>query len=181
MNQVERQLDQFLRRKPRLGAGVYLARGAIVVGDVEIGERSSVWYNAVLRGDINAIRIGSCTNIQDNTVLHLADDLPCLLGDYVTVGHLAIVHACTVGNGALVGMGATVLDGAEIGPESIIGAGALVTKGTKVPAGSLVMGMPAKVVRSVTPKEVEEVRALAEKYAANAAYCLENGINVAGS
>ena len=98
MGDLDRQLDRFLRAQPKLGAGVYIAKGAVVLGDVRMGDSSSVWYNAVVRGDINYIQIGRGTNIQDNAVLHLADDFPCILGDYVTVGHSAIVHACTIGN-----------------------------------------------------------------------------------
>src|SRR6266852_9085398 len=139
MHSVETQLDTFLRKPPRLGQGVYIARGAVVIGDVTLGRHSSVWYNAVLRGDINRIVVGHHTNIQDNSVLHLADDFPCIVGDYVTVGHGAILHACTVGNEVLVGMGSTVLDGAVVGDQCLIGANALVTPGTQVPPGSLVL------------------------------------------
>ena len=110
MHSVENQLDKFLRQQPRLGQGVYIARGAVVVGDVTLGDFSSVWYNAVLRGDINRIVVGHHTNIQDNSVLHLENELPCLVGNYVTIGHAAIVHACTVGDETLVGMGAPVVD-----------------------------------------------------------------------
>src|SRR5580700_5453813 len=124
MGDLDKQLDTFLRAKPRLGAGVYIAKGAVVVGDVRIGDHSSVWYNAVVRGDINYIEIGHHSNIQDNAVLHLADEFPCILGNYVTVGHSAIVHACTVGDEVLVGMGSVILDGAIIGKQSLIGANA---------------------------------------------------------
>lgn len=178
MSSEVRQLETFLRKKPVLGAGVYIARGAVVLGDVTLGDYSSVWYNAVVRGDINRIVIGHHTNIQDNAVLHLADDHPCLVGDYVTVGHSAIVHACTVGNEVLVGMGATILDGAVIGDQSIVGANALVPQGKIIPPGSLVVGSPAKVSRALAPPEREELRVWAEKYVANAAYCLKHGINV---
>jgi carbonic anhydrase/acetyltransferase-like protein (isoleucine patch superfamily) len=167
-------LERFLGKKPRLGKGVYIARGAAVLGDVKIGDYSSVWYNAVVRGDINRIVVGHHTNVQDNAVLHLADDYPCIVGNWVTVGHSAIVHACRVGDETLVGMGAVILDGAVIGKQCIIGAKALVTQGMKVPAGSLVLGMPAKVVRKLTREEREGLRWWAEKYVANAAYCLEN-------
>src|ERR1700730_13784716 len=153
MGDLDRQLDVFLRAKPKLGAGVYIAKGAVVLGDVRMGDSSSVWYNAVVRGDINYIQIGRGTNIQDNAVLHLADEFPCILGDYVTVGHSAIIHACTIGNEVLVGMGAIVLDGAVVGDQCVIGANALVTGGTKIPAGSMVMGTPAKVVRALTAEE----------------------------
>ena len=143
MDNLIRQLDTFLRAKPRLGAGVYIAKTAVVLGDVRIGDHASVWYNATVRGDINYIEIGHHSNIQDNAVLHLADEYPCIIGSYVTVGHSAIVHACTVGNEVLIGMGATVLDGAMVGDQCLIGANALVTQGAKIPAGSLVLGSPA--------------------------------------
>ncbi|MGA2176996.1 MAG: gamma carbonic anhydrase family protein [Verrucomicrobiota bacterium] len=174
------QLDTYLRKQPVLGKGVYIARGAVVVGDVTLGEGASVWYNAVLRGDINRIVVGAGTNIQDNAVVHLADEFPCLLGNYVTVGHAAIVHACTIGDECLIGMGAVVLDGAEIGRQCLIGARALITQETKIPEGSLVLGAPAKVARALTSKERAGLKYWARKYAANAAYCLEHKINVGG-
>jgi gamma-carbonic anhydrase len=177
MSDLKHQLDTFLRKAPTLGQGVYIARGAVVVGDVTLGDYTSVWYNAVLRGDINRIVVGHHSNIQDGAVLHLADEFPCLVGDYVTVGHSAIVHACTVGNECLIGMGATILDGAVIGEQSIIGARALVTQGTQIPPGSLVLGAPAKLARVLTPEERQRIKFWAEKYVKNAAYCLENGIN----
>jgi carbonic anhydrase/acetyltransferase-like protein (isoleucine patch superfamily) len=177
---VEQQLDQFLRQRPKLGRDVYLARSAVVLGDVTLGDGSSVWYNAVLRGDINRIVIGHHTNIQDNAVLHLADEFACIVGSWVTIGHGAIVHACTVGDECLVGMGAVILDGAEIGSQCLIGAKALVTPGTTIPDGSLVLGAPAKVVRELRPDERGQLRSWAEKYVRNAAYCLKHGINVGG-
>jgi gamma-carbonic anhydrase len=177
MTDVIRQLETFLRKQPALGCDVYIAHGAVLVGDVTLGDYSSVWYNAVLRGDINRIVVGHHTNIQDNAVLHLADDLPCLVGDYVTIGHSAIVHACTVGDEVLIGMGATILDGAVIGAQSLIGANALVTQRTIIPPGSLVLGSPATTVRALTSEERHELRGSAEKYAENAAYCLKHRIN----
>ena len=171
------RLDEFLRKKPALGKNVYIARGAVVVGDVTLGDGASVWYNAVLRGDINRIVVGAGSNIQDNSVLHLADDFPCIVGSYVTVGHSAIVHACTIGDECLIGMGAVILDGAEIGAQSLIGAKALVTQHTKIPAGSLVLGAPARVVRALTPEERSGLKYWAEKYVAYAAYCLAHNIN----
>lgn len=174
VSKMRKQLDRFLTKQPRLGKGVYIARGAAVLGDVTIGDHSSVWYNAVVRGDINRIVVGHHTNVQDNAVLHLADEFPCIVGNWVTVGHSAIVHACRVGDETLVGMGAVILDGAVIGKQCIIGAKALVTQGMKVPAGSMVLGMPAKVVRPLTREERAGLKWWAEKYVANAAYCLEN-------
>jgi len=181
MHPVENQLDKFLRQQPRLGQGVYIARGAVVVGDVTLGDFSSVWYNAVLRGDINRIVVGHHTNIQDNSVLHLENELPCLVGNYVTIGHAAIVHACTVGDETLVGMGAVILDGAVIGRQCLIGARALVTPRTPIPDGSLVLGSPAKVARPLTEQEKEKLKLSAEKYSENAAYCLRHGIGIGGA
>lgn len=176
--ELQKQLDTFLRRTPRYGKGVYIAKGATVVGDVALGHFASVWYGAVLRGDINRIVVGHHTNIQDNAVLHLSDNFGCVLGHHVTVGHSAIVHACTVGDEVLVGMGAVILDGAEIGAQCIIGARTLVTQGAKIPPGSLVLGTPARVMRALTPAERVSLKGMAEKYVKNAAYCLKRGINV---
>src|SRR5262245_10163104 len=178
MTNTLKQLETFLQKKPTIGPHVYLAQGSVAVVDVTIGDYSSVWHNAVLRGDINRIVVGHHTNIQDNAVLHLADDYPCLVGNYVTIGHSAIVHACTVGDECLIGMGAVILDGAEIGEQSLIGARALVTQKTQIPAGSLVMGSPAKVIRALSEEERAGLRIWADKYVANAAYCLEHSINV---
>ena len=178
MGNLEKQLDKFLRRKPRLGKGVYIARSAIVLGDVKLGDYSSVWYNAVLRGDINRIVVGHHTNIQDNAVLHLADEYACILGNYVTVGHSAIVHACKIGDEVLVGMGAVILDGAVVGRQSLIGAKALVKQGMKIPPGSLVLGAPAKVVRKLAPGERVGLKYWATKYVDNAAFCLKRKINI---
>lgn len=177
-SQLERQLDTFLRKSPTLGRGVYLARSAVVLGDVTLGDESSVWYNAVLRGDINRIVVGHHSNIQDNAVVHLADDLPCIIGNWVTIGHSAVVHACTVGDETLIGMGAVVLDDAEVGRQCLIGANALVPPGMTIPDGSLVLGSPAKVVRVMSEKERGDLKYWAEKYVHNAAYCLKHDINV---
>jgi carbonic anhydrase/acetyltransferase-like protein (isoleucine patch superfamily) len=178
MSKTEKQLDKFLRNKPKLSQGVYIAKTAVVIGDVTLGAHSSVWYGAVLRGDINRIVVGHHTNIQDNAVLHLADDLACIVGNWVTVGHGAIVHACKVGDEVLVGMGAVILDGAVIGKQSLIGAKALVKQGMKIPPGSLVLGAPARVVRKLTKKERAGLKWWAKKYADNSAYYLKHGINV---
>jgi carbonic anhydrase/acetyltransferase-like protein (isoleucine patch superfamily) len=178
MEQLRKQFESHLRKRPVLGQGAYISKGAVVVGDVKLGERSSVWHHAVLRGDIHEIVVGRSTNIQDNAVVHLAYELGCYLGDYVTVGHSAIVHACTIHDEVLIGMGAIILDGAEIGAQCIVGAGALVTQRMRVPPGSMVLGSPAKVTRPLRPEERAELKPWAEKYAALAAYHLEHGINV---
>ena len=180
MKNTVKQLDTFLCKTPKLGRGVYLARTAVVLGDVTLGAHSSVWYGAVLRGDINRIVVGHHSNVQDNAVLHLADDFGCILGNWVTIGHSAVVHACTIGDETLVGMGAVILDGAVIGKQSVIGAKALVTQGMKVPPGSLVVGAPAKVVRQLTKKERAKLKWWAQKYVDNGAYCLKHKINVGG-
>lgn len=178
MGKLEAQLDKFLRQRPKLGNCVYIAKGASVLGNVKLGDHSSVWFGAVLRGDINRIVVGHHSNVQDNAVLHLADDYPCLLGNYVTVGHSAIVHACKIGDEVLIGMGAVVLDGAVVGKQSLIGAKALVKQGMKIPPGSLVLGAPAKVVRKLTTKERAGLKHWATKYVANGAYCLKHNLNV---
>jgi carbonic anhydrase/acetyltransferase-like protein (isoleucine patch superfamily) len=178
VNKLAIQLDKFLRKKTVLGKSVFIAKNATVIGDVTLGNHSSVWYGAVLRGDINRIVVGHHTNIQDNAVLHLTDDFPCLLGNWVTVGHGAIVHACTVGDETLVGMGAVILDGAVIGKQSLIGARALVTQDMKIPSGSLVLGAPAKVIRKLTKEERAGLKWWAQKYVDNGAYCLKHKINV---
>jgi carbonic anhydrase/acetyltransferase-like protein (isoleucine patch superfamily) len=135
--------------------------GARVVGDVKIGEKSSVWYNAVVRGDIGSITIGKYSNIQDNCVVHS----PTVIGDYVTLGHAAVVHACEILNNCLIGMNSTVLDEAKINKKSIVAAGALVTHGKEFPAGSLIMGIPAKVVRELKDEEMENIKNHAIRYA----------------
>jgi carbonic anhydrase/acetyltransferase-like protein (isoleucine patch superfamily) len=178
MKNTVKQLDMFLRKTPKLGRGVYLAKTAVVLGDVTLGAHSSVWYGAVLRGDINRIVVGHHSNIQDNAVLHLAHEFPCILGNWVTIGHGAIVHACKVGDEVLVGMSAVILDGAVIGKQSLIGAKALVTQGMKIPPGSLVLGAPARVARKLTKKERDRLKWWAKHYVDNGAYCLKHKINV---
>ncbi|MBU8894738.1 gamma carbonic anhydrase family protein [Corallococcus sp. H22C18031201] len=141
---------------PRVHPSCFVEDSAQVIGDVELGEDSSVWFNAVMRGDVNPIRIGKRTNIQDLTMVHVtADSYATQVGDDVTVGHRVILHGCIIGNRVLVGMGAIVMDGVEIGDECIIGAGTLLTPGTKVPPGSLVVGSPGKVKRPLTETERE--------------------------
>jgi gamma-carbonic anhydrase len=152
-------------KRPQLGRGVFLAQTCAVIGDVVIGESSSIWYGTVVRGDVMPIRIGARTSIQDNTVIHVTSDFSgTTIGDDCTVGHAAIIHACTVEDFCLIGMGAILLDGARIGTGSLVGAGALVTPGTDIPPGSLVVGSPAKVKRSVNAKEREAIEYGARHY-----------------
>jgi len=159
-------IEQFDGISPKIHPGVFVAASADVIGRVTLHEESSVWYHATLRGDLNEIVIGPRSNIQDNVVIHLADDFGCHVGELVTVGHSAILHACTVLNEVLVGMGAIILDGAVIGERSIIGAGALVTGGTVIPPGSLVLGSPGRVVRTLPLDEQTAIRKWADKYVA---------------
>ncbi len=157
-------IERYESFAPSIAPSAFVAASADVIGRVTLGEESSVWYQATLRGDINEIVVGPRSNIQDNAVIHLSDDHGCYLGEFVTVGHSAILHACTVKDEVLVGMGAIVLDGAVIGERSILGAGALVTGGTIIPPGSLVLGSPAKVVRTLSLDEQAKVKSWAEKY-----------------
>ncbi len=144
--------------EPKVHATVFVEESARIIGDVEIGEQSSIWFNAVVRGDVNYIRIGKRTNVQDNSTLHVTKDIfPLIIGSDVTIGHSVILHGCTVRDRCLIGMGSIVLDNAEIGEDSIIGAGALVTEGMKVPPGSLVVGLPGKVVRALKPEEIARI------------------------
>ena len=138
--------------------------GAVIVGDVTVGEHCSIWYNAVIRADEEVIVIGDETNVQDNAVLHVTTGLPLIVGKGVTVGHGAILHSCTVGDNSLIGMGATVLDGAVVGKDCIVAAGALVTGRTVIPDGSMVMGSPAKVKRELTADEIAHIAQNAQTY-----------------
>ena len=143
---------------------VFIADGAKVIESVEMGEGCGVWFNAVIRGDSNEIKIGKGTNIQDNAVIHTSKSFGVQIGDNVTIGHGAIVHGCTIGNNVMIGMGAIVLDGAIIEDNCIIGAGALVTQGKRIPSGSLAFGNPAKVVRQLSEDEIRSITENAESY-----------------
>ena len=158
---------------PNIHESAFIAASADVIGRVTLHEETSVWYNSTLRGDINEIVIGPQSNVQDNVVIHLADDYGCYIGELVTVGHSAILHACTVKDEVLIGMGAIVLDGSVIGERSIIGAGALVTGETIIPPGSLVLGSPAKVVRTLSLDEQLKIRSWADKYVIGSRIYLE--------
>jgi carbonic anhydrase/acetyltransferase-like protein (isoleucine patch superfamily) len=161
---LQERLDKHLACTPQLADAVFIAANASIQGDVVLGRGVSVFYGAVLRGDINVIRIGAGSNIQDNAIVHLSDDYGTVVGECVTVGHAATLHGCTVEDGCLIGMGAIVLDGARIGAGSIVGAGSLVTMGFECPPNSMVMGRPAKVTRPLRPEEIGAGRRLAEKY-----------------
>lgn len=163
---IQQRLERFLGALPRTEEAAFVAKNATILGDVHLGRDSSVFYNAVLRADIDTIRIGEGTNVQDACIIHLADDLGSKIGAYCTIGHAAIIHACTIGDLCLVGMQAVILDDATVGDECLIGAGSLVTSRAKIPPRSLVMGSPARVVRTLTPEEIILLRHSAEKYIA---------------
>ena len=161
---------------PKVSDSVFIAPNATIIGNVEIGEDSSVWFNVVIRGDVNPIRIGSKTNIQDGSILHVTSQKSTLnIGNSVTVGHGAILHGCTIADNSLIGFGARILDGARIGRSCLVAAGSLVMQGEKVPANSLVAGVPAIVKRSLTPDEIKEIRHSSDRYVDYKQAYLEGG------
>ncbi len=155
----------FQGKTPAIAASAWVAPSAEILGDVMIGEESSIWFQCVLRGDVNFIRIGKYVNIQDMTLVHVSRNLfPVIIGDYVSIGHHATIHACTLRDHSFVGMGATVMDDVELGEWSFVGAGSLVPPGKKIPPGVLVMGSPAKIVRDITEKDREIITRTSENY-----------------
>lgn len=156
-------------RWPEVADSAFVAPGAYVVGAVYLGERSSVWYGAVLRGDTESIRVGARTNVQDGCVLHADPGYPAVVGDDCVVGHRAVVHGCEIGAGCLIGMGATVLNGAKIGEGSIVAAGALVPEGKEYPPRSLIVGVPARRVREVTEEQTQDIARGVQNYLDRAA------------
>ena len=154
----------FKNQVPRVNDSVFAANGARIIGDVTIAAHANIWYNAVIRGDVNCIDIGEYTNIQDNCTIHVADPNPCRVGNFVTVGHGAILHGCIVESNCLIGMGAIVLNGTVIGENSIIGAGSLITENRIIPPNSLVVGAPGRVIRTVTDAEIVAIRESALEY-----------------
>lgn len=162
---MSRLIRAFQGKRPQIHETAFIADNATIIGDVEIGARSSVWFGAVIRGDVFHIRIGAETSIQDNSVIHVTHDrFPTLIGDRVTIGHAVTLHGCTVGDLCIIGMGSSVLDQAEIGERSIIGAGALVTPGTRIPPGHLAVGAPARVKRALTEDELRWLESSAAHY-----------------
>lgn len=149
---------------PRIHPSAFVADGVQIAGDVEIGVDASIWFNSVLRGDINLIRIGDRTNVQDGSIFHVTSDLPVIVGHDVTVGHRAIVHGCTIGDGSLIGMGAIVLDRARVGKHALVAAGAVVLEGFEVPDGMLAAGVPAKILRPLSAAEKEALLESARHY-----------------
>lgn len=153
---------------PRLAGSAWVADSAQVIGNVVLGEGSSVWFGAVLRGDTETITLGAGSNIQDGSVLHADLGFPMTVGANVTVGHQVMLHGCTIGDESLIGIGATVLNGAKIGKNCLVGAGSLVTEGKEFPDGSMIIGSPARVVKSLTPEQIEGLRLSAHHYIENA-------------
>lgn len=161
----ELKLIPYLNTFPRIDESVFLASGSKIIGDVEIGRNSSVWYDTVIRGDVNYVKIGERTNIQDNSMLHVTNQkFPLIIGDKVTIGHSVSLHGCVIKNLSLIGIGSTVLDGAIIEEFSMVAAGSLVKPGFIVPSGKLVAGVPAKVIRDLSKEELEEFEISANRY-----------------
>ena len=165
---IHERLTRHLSKTPATTGALFIAANATINGDVVLGPQTRVFYGAVLRGDIHEIRVGEGTNIQDLVIVHLADDYGAYIGKWCTIGHAAIIHACTIGDECLIGMGATILDGAKIGARSIVGANSLVPQHFECPPGSMVYGSPAKVIRALRPEEMAGLRPWAEKYVATA-------------
>lgn len=158
-------IKTFQNLRPKIHETAFIAENAVIIGDVEISAESSVWYGSILRGDVNYIRIGERTNIQDASVIHVSTKThPTVLEDEVTVGHSVTLHGCYIETGCLIGIGSIILDGAHIGRNSLVAAGALVTPNTKIPANSLVMGSPAKVKRALSADEIEDLKKFWQNY-----------------
>lgn len=155
----------FKGKYPEIGENVFIAPGVKLIGDVRLKKFSNVWYNSVLRGDINFIEIGEYTNIQDLCLVHVTKELPARIGNYVTVGHGAVIHACTIKDNVLIGMKAVILDGSEISENCLVAAGSVVTPNTKLPPGVLVAGIPAKIIRELKYEEIEAIKQSALNYA----------------
>ncbi len=158
-------IKPFRNVEPKIHPEAFVAENATIIGDVEIGAKSSIWYNVVLRGDVNFIRIGTKTNVQDGTVVHVtSNDYPTIIEDEVTIGHSATIHGCHIKRGSLIGIGAIILDGASIGENSLVAAGSLVTPNTEIPPRSLVLGSPARIKRQLSEDEVLNLKRFWENY-----------------
>jgi len=157
-------IKEFDGFKPEIDETVFVAESADIIGDIIINKNSSIWYNVVIRGDEQPIRVGENTNIQDGCVVHTGWDIPTEIGNNVTIGHKALIHGCKIGDNTLIGMGSIVLDNAEVGEFVLLGAGSLVPPGKKIPSGVLAMGSPAKVIRELTDKEKESIKKSALDY-----------------
>jgi len=167
----------YLEHRPQLGEDVFVAPGARVVGNVSLAREVSVWFNAVIRGDMAPVRVGARTNVQDNCVLHVDHDFPLEVGNDVTIGHQAILHGCTVCDGALIGMGARVLNGAVVGQLALVAAGAVVLEGQEIPPKTLAAGVPARVIRELTEEELDKLRGSPAYYSGKAKRYMNSGVN----
>ena len=158
-------IDQYISRSPIIPESVFIAEGAVIIGDVEMGEDCSIWFNAVIRGDVNSIRIGHSTNIQDGVIIHCTlNRFPTTIGNEVSIGHGAIIHGCTIEDEVMIGMGSKILDRAFVHRHAIIAAGAVIREGFEVPPNTLMAGVPAKPVRQVTPEEIEMIKRIPQNY-----------------
>ena len=157
-------IRNFKKMIPNIHGDSFIAENASVIGDVNIEKGASIWYNAVLRGDIANISLGKYSNIQDNSTIHTGIDIPSIIGDYTVVGHNVIIHSATIGNNCLIGMGAIILDKTSIGDNCIIGAGTIITKGEIIPPNSLVVGSPGRIIRRVTKEEMQSIKDTATRY-----------------
>lgn len=171
-------VNKFLNKIPDTSGANFIAWNSDISGDVVLGKETSVWFSATIRGDIAPIRIGDYSNIQDGTVCHVSTGVPLTVGNWVTVGHNVILHACTINDHCLIGMGAIILDNAEIGDHSIVGAGSLVTGGKKFPPRSMILGSPAKAVRELTDEEVKNLDASAKRYLIHSKETAESRKNI---
>jgi len=162
---IEQQIFPYNNYRPKLHDSVFLAPGVKIIGDVEIGEHSSVWYNSVVRGDVNYIKIGSYTNIQDCSMLHVTNGkFPLNIGNKITIGHSVSLHGCTINDSCLIGIGAVLLDGSIVEENAMVAAGAVVRPGFIVPSRKLVAGVPAKIIRDLTTEEIDEFELSAQRY-----------------
>jgi carbonic anhydrase/acetyltransferase-like protein (isoleucine patch superfamily) len=167
-------IHHYKKTYPQIHDSVFVAKNATIIGDVEIAEDASIWFQTVIRGDVAPTKIGKRVNIQDLSLVHQSPNMPVTIEDDVTVGHQVTLHACTIRKNALIGMGSLVLDGAEIGENAFIGAGSLVTPGTKIPANTLAFGRPARVVRELTAKDMDEMERIRQSYLDKRAYYKAN-------
>jgi carbonic anhydrase/acetyltransferase-like protein (isoleucine patch superfamily) len=162
-------LYKFKKKSPTVAENTFVAPGSRIIGNVELFEHSSIWYNTVVRGDLAKIIVGKYSNVQENSTIHVEQNQGVEIGDYVTIGHNAVIHACKIGAKSLIGMNATILSGVKIGEGSIVGAGAVVPENTEIPPGSLVLGVPAKVIRTITKEKIIELKQHAVHYSELAA------------
>jgi carbonic anhydrase/acetyltransferase-like protein (isoleucine patch superfamily) len=161
----ENKIIKYLDTIPEIDDSVFLAEGVKIIGNVKIGKNSSIWYNTVVRGDVNYITIGEKTNVQDLSMLHVtAEEFPLILGNEITIGHSVTLHGCVLKDRTFIGMGATILDGAIVESDSMVAAGAVVRQGFTVPSGKLVAGVPAKIIRDLTESEIKNIKESAERY-----------------